>query len=170
MTFHATARRARRAIQIAQSNTQRASGWKRVGNGGSRVAMLHIASKVVYKVDYYDDDNRREHKQATELREWAWQHVYIPMTELFDVDGRPVIAMEFIEGTLGENIPRKSHTEARRELFDVGQFHDMHGQNFIAMEDGRLAPIDMGHGRGPSVGWRQPDTRVLNCGDGSLWG
>lgn len=152
-------------------------GWRRLGNGASRVAWLHIETDVVYKVQSWGNsrDNETEYKNARECRKLQWERVRIPKMSIFRFPPKDkrrktkeaVIAMEHVKGRMGESIPKTHYVAARKELFEKGGFGDMHGLNFKV--EGRLfVPIDMGSDRF-GKGWRSPDDRVLTCGGGRFY-
>ena len=170
-------RHASMALDI-DNGTYRDSEWKAVASGSMRSVFLHKPTGVVYKVERWaqeDYDNASEWKHAKALRRLAWERVYIPKVSLFRLPGGPVLAMEYIEGTMGSQVARDYGKEARIELFHKARFVDMHGDNFMFRADGTLVPVDMGSNRLRSIDGHGPDydevdRRLLSCGDGSCWG
>ena len=166
------------ALEMAHADAKIRKGWKRLGRGASRVALLHIETDVVYKVQTWggNADNESEYKNARECRKLQWDRVRIPKMSIFRFDPKDkrrkskeaVIAMEHVRGRYGESIPPTHFKAARKELFEKGGFGDMHGLNFKVTADRKIVPIDMGserHGKG----WNGPDDRLLTCGGGRNW-
>lgn len=164
---------AEKALELEMKNRVRAKDWKRCGQGASRSAWLHKPSGVVYKVERWTSgNNEEEYRNARACAKLEWERVRIPKVSGFRfVSGKRkslVLAMEYIEGTMGQDLSKTAFKAARKELFTKGGFEDMHGMNFVATKDKKLVPIDMGstrHGKG----YRQPDDRVLSCGGGKFY-
>lgn len=157
------------ALSLGSGNTP--EGWERLGIGGMRCVYRHIPTNVVYKVERCAEPafgNVTEARQAQRLRRIKWNNVRIPLTSLFSVNGTPVVAMEYVEGTQGTNSPKRYRMEARQEMFDKGKMADMHGLNFVFDENDNLVPIDLGSPTGGRDEY-DPDGRVLTCGNGSTW-
>lgn len=144
--------------------------WHYLGGGSMRACWHHKPSGVVYKMDTYswDDDysNEAELRNSRKARRLAWKNVHIPLTAGFRFkDLGLIVAMEFVSGTLGFEAPREAAKEGKMELYKRGGFLDMHGRNFIVMDSGKVAPIDMGS----DFRSTRPDRRLLDCGNGSVW-
>jgi hypothetical protein len=130
-------------------------GWKRLGQGCYRQAMLHIETNVVYKVQHnysvrYSQSNDSE---AENLRRY-WlkklpQGCRFPRYQLFRFDGKGVMAMERF-GKLLRDVSRygedSRYWERHSKLQDVlRNVYDLHGANLaIDEENDQLVPIDMG--------------------------
>lgn len=146
--------------------------WRYLSGGSMRFVFLHKPTGVVYKMesDSWGErgyGNAHEVNIARQLRKERWHHVRIPKVSLYNINGTKVIAMEYIEGSLGKDIARGDMMEAREEMYSKGRLADMHGENFKFEETtGKLVPIDMAS---PRVKHGKQDMRVLKCGDGSLW-
>lgn len=151
---------------------QTSPNWELVGSGYSRDAYLHTPSDVVYKVPsstWLDYIQHREARNARSFRkrliDAGVTSVRVPKVSLYTVDNVPILAMEYVRGTM---IPWISPTDiaaaGRVALFHYGRFGDMHNENFIVDEDGKVVPIDMGSYRGwDSDGeYCGPDDRVLS--------
>lgn len=141
------------------SNNNNDPEFEWLDGGGCRAVALHKPTGVVYKNDSGDGpgwDNASEVRHARALARKPLRHVAIPRVSGFKVNGTVVVAMEYIPGENGHaaNIP----AEARQELYDVGQFEDMHAQNFRYYK-GKVWPIDMASPRGRLV---DADRRVLS--------
>lgn len=170
-------RHASMALDI-HNGTYRDSEWSSIGGGSMRSVYLHQPTGVVYKVETWADadyGNVAEWRNAKALRRLAWERVYIPMVSLYNLDGGPVLAMEYVEGKMGSRVARDFGKDARVEIFHKARFVDMHGDNFMFRADGTLVPVDMGSNRLRSVlstndEGDEVDRRVLSCGDGSCWG
>lgn len=146
--------------------------WDLLGSGYSRDAYLHIPTDVVYKVpsqDYFNDIQRREARNARALRkrlvEAGITSIRVPEVSVFTVDGICILAMECVRGTMIPWIcPTDIAAAGRVALFHYGRFGDMHNENFIIDEGGKVVPVDMGSYRG----WDKdgeycgPDERVLS--------
>lgn len=170
-------RHASMALDI-HGGTYNDSEWKAIGGGSMRSVFHHQPTGVVYKVETWVDadyGNVAEWRHAKTLRRLAWERVYIPMVSLYNLNGGPVLAMEYVEGKMGSQVARSFGKEARAEIFHKARFVDMHGDNFMFREDGTLVPVDMGSTRLRSVNsinhyGDEVDRRVLSCGDGSCYG
>lgn len=171
------------ALAFFEHTATPSEDWERMSGGSYRVVWHHKPTGVVYKVeDSYTTDtmgNRQELNNARALRRRQWNHVRIPAVSGFNVKSESgdtvlVLAMEKVTGKLGKDVARKAYMPARRELFDVAGFSDMHGENFFFEKGSRkLVPIDMASpmlNLNKTRDWRSPDDRVLTCGGGSLWG
>lgn len=125
-------------------------GFRIIGEGSYRAALLHEATNVVYKVaqDGMDDSgytSNQEVRIAKALAKRAFKHVRIPQTSAYKFGETLIVAMEFVAGDLFANRDDKTDTKwipALIELFNIG-FSDMHGRNFIVDTKGMLVPIDM---------------------------
>ena len=160
---------AARALSIHDGERGPGRDFVRIGSGSMRDCWLHKPTGVVYKVqtwDFEDYTNSTELRNARALRRRQFNHVYIPKTSGFHIDGTLVLAMEHVKGVMGKDVKRSDHKPMREELFNLG-FEDMHGDNFMFTTDGKIAPVDMGS---PRKGKREADRRVLSCGDGDVWG
>lgn len=156
-------------------------GFKRIGDSGSRVVLLHIESNLVYKIG---GGNESEHTHAKEIRNlypdgWVTPNLYVPETNLYSFPSgrfgmrRYILVMEYIEGNTGWNqskIDRKVMesepiTQGRRDLFEQLGFQDMHAHNYIVANDLKtVIPIDMEYpwkGRNDST-YYYADQRVLD--------
>lgn len=134
--------------------------FRKVGNGAFRTAVLHIASSVIYKVEHgYKGsvagyDNACEVRNARKLRKQSYPDGYwstrvrIPKVSAFNVYDMLVVAMEFIDGTLGCDAGDSVSQDAYAELGWLG-FSDMHGKNYMVEPDGTLVPIDLASNRYP---------------------
>jgi len=151
-----------------------APGWRQIGAGGFRNAYLHEPTRVVYKVG--TATYSQAHENPVEVRnarsllrrcanndQWINEYVRIPLTSGFDILGTLVVAMQFIEGTMGKDA--KAPQEAREALFSL-KFGDMHGLNYIVDAEGTLWPIDLASPRPGSRDYSGPDRRVLRD---SMW-
>ncbi len=161
-------------------------GWRNLSTGSScsRLAALHEASGVVYKVESVQDyaprgdrmhySNRGEYLNGVFLNRmtkandyWYGAYVRIPRVGGFafphpwDEPNREpryrqwVVAMQYVEGNIGAG-----SNEARQELLTLG-FRDMHAFNFIEDEAGSIWPIDLGSDLGLLDPETLPDQRVL---------
>ena len=170
-----TRHNAQRAVDIVNGVLNRGRDWEYLTGGSIRSVLLHKPTNVVYKVEADEPwaegyNNADEIRNARALRRKSWVHVRIPATSGFTIDGRTVVAMEYVEGDLGRDVERTHNKPARQEIFDKGKLHDLHGDNFkFEHSTGKLVPIDLGCPRGPSNFDSEPDRRVLSCGDGSVW-
>lgn len=167
---HRTANLAAEAYDFYVDVGNTPDGWEAIGEGSFRCALLHEASRVVYKIenDYGDEgyDNTGEWATARLLRKIVWERVRIPATTLYNTTRGPILAMEYVVGVMGSDSSPAMYAEARKEMFEKGQLVDMHGQNFIFDENDYLVPVDMGAGRARNDGWSFADRRVLTAGDG----
>lgn len=127
--------------------------WEYLGSGCYRNAYLHKPTGVVYKVQRNGAvgmGNVGEYNTAERLREKQWEHVRIPLVSLYhfgenfmDPNERPVLAMEYIEGTLGGDEGMGYMHPGWREFNRNGGCGDMHRQNFVISTDDMMVPIDM---------------------------
>lgn len=128
------------------------AGWSRLGEGSFRIAYLHEATDVVYKVEIWPEDNEQygsigEVRKAQSLyrksingRLGKW--LRIPRTSGFRFGAYVVVAMEAVTGVMNEMYGTHGCLEARKELLALG-FEDMHAHNYIVDNDGYIVPIDM---------------------------
>lgn len=142
--------------------------WRTLGYGCSRTALLHKSSQVVYKVLHFDGDgdNERELAASVRLRKFVWEAVYVPRIEGYQTTKGLTLAVEYIDAPLGQETPSAGASKGRHELMLKGRFADMHGMNFLVLND-TVIPIDMGHPSGDEV--INPDNRCLTAGDGRWW-
>lgn len=150
--------------------------WKVLGNS-CRTVLLHRRSKVVYKVDkpndYFDqNDNLVEYATARELIAESGgtlrlgSFIRLPkvtgykVTDASDAGKTLVLAMEFVEGTLGSDIGYDSYRSHRKELHEIGRMADMHGMNWLIDHSGDIVPIDLGSHRREDLDLA--DRRVLS--------
>lgn len=160
------------ALEIHRDDLDAESrGFRKVGSGAFRTAYLHIVTSVVYKVDglgrQWTYTNKAEVRNARLLAKMAWKHVYIPMVSLYtfkeagrggwSIDGMQhqrhdahVVAMEYIEGSLGRDCDGYQHPGYDEWVNTVGygsprpRLDDMHGSNFIIRHsDKKMVPIDL---------------------------
>lgn len=138
--------------------------WEYVSSGSFRDVYLHVPTQVVYKYQSWRTDdaddmgNEQEHQNAAYLRMLVWQHVYIPRTALFWVNGIDVLAMEYVKG---ESVSG-THAPGRMELFLKGGLGDMHNGNYFAVGD-HIVPVDLGSPMNAGMGDRRPpDRRLIN--------
>jgi hypothetical protein len=124
------------------------NGWKFVGIGSFRIAMLHIKSNVVYKLDIenydYDYTSIQEVRNAKALWKRANDEGHIGdfiRVSGYKIDGTTVVAMEYVAGPLGWN--SKANRDVCRAITSLG-IEDMHGQNWIyEVNTRRAVPIDL---------------------------
>lgn len=134
-------------------------GWERLGSGCYRVAFLG-PSGAVYKVqqrypkhlnDYYGQSNAGE---AATLRRLMFRKLprgcRFPRYQLFELDGRTVIAMEKFDKLLKDY---SSYSDEGRLYYDLqrhlvsalSELWDFHGGNLAVDEANKqLVPIDLG--------------------------
>lgn len=135
-------------------------GWEWLGQGCYRTAFL-APSGVVYKVQGHYPKRGTYHcgqtnaAEAASFRKFMFRKLprgcRFPRFQLFELDGRTVIAMEKFDKLLkdfnswdnGEGSKYwKLHQEVQEVLHEV---YDAHGGNFaIDVENGQLVPIDVG--------------------------
>lgn len=148
--------------------------WKVLKAWGCRRVILHVPTNVVYKVDggqasYHREalDNKTEVRNARTLRRRSDDgvisaYVRIPRVSGFTFtetlrNGRNrthvVVAMEYIDGVIGNDAAHSIPTAAKRELLALG-FNDMHPYNFI-WAHGYIYPVDMGSARSQRVTSRE---------------
>jgi RIO-like serine/threonine protein kinase len=159
---------ARLAAAFVEGETH-SDEFERVGSGSVRDALLHKATGVVYKVQTWTCEeytNEVELRNARRLMKMEFEHVRVPKTSGFSVNGAIVIAMEMVRGVMGADLPRGAEKAGRQELLEKGRFADMHGYNFMRDEDGKIVPVDMGS---PRISHTYADKRVLSCGNGDCW-
>lgn len=142
--------------------------FRKVGSGAFRTAVLHIASSVIYKVEHgYKGsvagyDNACEVRNARKLRRMSYPDGYwstrvrIPKVSAFNVYDMLVVAMEFIDGTLGYDAGDSVSQDAYAELRWLG-FSDMHGKNYMVEPDGTLVPVDLASNRYPPREYLWPE-------------
>jgi hypothetical protein len=150
-------------------NNDLPDGWEKLGSGGSRVAYLHKATNVVYKIqgNTWDDDysGRKEVQNAQRLFKmsngdgFVTANLRIPRTSGFRFGEYLIVAMEAAFGVCKyEQGPVA--VEGRADLFRIGRFEDMHGSNYVVEPSGTIVPIDMASPRKRSL--LGADSRVLS--------
>lgn len=130
--------------------------FKRIGDGSYRVAYLHKATGIVYKVDKYRDthgsmNNKGEANNypviAEKVKDKGCKHVKIPATFghefMLDVHKVCVVAMEFVAGAIGTEAIIDYTGPAYREYRALG-VSDSHGGNYVVDDEGTIWPIDLG--------------------------
>ena len=157
---------------------QNSPNWELVGSGYSRDAYLHTPSDVVYKVPsntWVEHVQYREARNARTFRkrliDAGVTSVRVPKVSLYTVEDVPILAMEYVRGTMIPWIsPSDIAAAGRVALFHYGRFGDMHNENFVIDNQGKVVPIDMGSYRG----WDKdgeycgPDERLLTGIDSSV--
>jgi hypothetical protein len=127
------------------------SEWRRIGSGAFRTAYLHIASGVVYKVENNptyaagsDMGNKCEARNARRLAKHAWKHIVIPTVSLFTIGEHFVVAMEYVEGTLGMTYGKHPGPDEWYKVPYRNRVRDMHGGNYIIRSsDNKMVPVDL---------------------------
>lgn len=173
MTSHVGSRTlATHALKLAKRrhwSQQDQHDWEKLGSGSFRVVLLHKTTKVVYKVERQTCSrewggskvewqhylvigygNRGELKNARRLRKLTWEYCHIPATSGYTIDGRVVIAMEWMPYMMLDQM-NEDEVEldpciqaALRELRDKARLADLHGENIVVLPSKMLAPIDLG--------------------------
>ena len=147
-------------------------GVERLDGGGCRSVFIDQQTKVVYKLDeegyrVLGYDNEREFRNARYLAKstgWWREHVAIPPVSGYRFNDRLVVAMPFIEGTIGWTA-RHSIPKIKRDALAATGFADMHGGNYIVANDGMIWIIDLGSPRSPRApsdyAYDGPDPRIM---------
>lgn len=171
MTRIGSRKTAKLLVESLNETSRAPEGFNLIGSGSFRSVYLHVEENVVYKVDDgYDDgdyDNVREYRNAKTLRRMAdengviGKHIRIPAVTGYDINGSFVIAMEYVGGTMGATA--RVPNAARKELYKIGKFHDMHGYNY-KYDNGYIIPIDMGSLRAKCHTNPNVDRRILTGG------
>ena len=130
-------------------------GFKRLGFGCYRVAYLHEATNVVYKIEHrYDDCGQTNLAEYRKLRSYMLRKmpkdIRFPQYHLWKLDGRTVAAMEYFPKLLwsfsrygGEG--EKYWTASGRLGDALPDLWDTHGANIaVDEENGQIVPIDLG--------------------------
>ena len=119
-----------------------------LADGSTRAAFL--INGVVYKVDMCGDMAPTNEYEYSRIRRTALPDgVFFPKTELYDVDGTFVIAMEYIEGQImhecwGECTPHYPECMTTEVLDKVGPVLDDTGGDNVIVNDEGIWIIDMG--------------------------
>lgn len=142
------------------------AGWTHLGSGSYREAWLSPSRRWVYKVErdlYMEDANVDEASSWAYLRTQVFaDFVYIPDLELYDFEGTPIIAMEYVSGThltycykdYRDRLVCRCYGEAGDDglcdnarwidkIYSANVISDVHTDNVILMDDDRIAFIDL---------------------------
>lgn len=132
------------------------AGFKRLGMGYHRVAYLHKASDVVYKIDKSLDswgsmNNSGEVDNypilVEKLRKKGFTKVRVPETSghefMLDAVKVMVCAMQYVVGQLGNDSPNSYGSVAHNEYRSCG-VSDQHGGNYIVDDEDNIWVIDLG--------------------------
>lgn len=132
------------------------AGFKRLGSGSYRIAYLHKASNVVYKIDRYVDSHSSMSNSGevenypvlvNKVEEKGLTKVKVPQTSghEFMLDAKRVVvcAMEFIAGKLGTEDSIHYGSDSYTQYRSCG-VSDQHGGNYIVDAENNIWVIDLG--------------------------
>lgn len=148
---------ARQALDLDGWAARESTEWTSIGSGSIRSAFLHIATGVIYKTehsaygDQYDNafEVRRFQRLAKKFPDLnVGMFCRLPKTSGFNIDGRIVVAMEYVKGIKASYInPDHDHyVGVSYGLWELESlcFEDMHYGNYLVDEQGYVVPIDLG--------------------------
>jgi hypothetical protein len=129
-------------------------GWRRLGAGCYRQVYLHVETSVVYKVEHNYRDGWQSNKgEAQNIRKLMFTRLpkgcRLPRYQLFRLDGKAVIAMEYFEKLLREfsmyGDSGRDYWTAKTEMLNAVNLSDMHASNVAVDEiNKQIVPIDLG--------------------------
>lgn len=129
------------------------NAYENVFSANGTTRMVYLINDVIYKVDCgtgYFSDNRAEYDNIMANSNNLPEGVYFPDTALFEIDGKNIIAMEYIEGEPMSECYcdefEEEHTSSclPDDIRDLVSpiIDDTGGENVILTDDGRIYIID----------------------------
>jgi hypothetical protein len=85
-------------------------GWRYLTSGAQRCVFVS-PSGMVYKIEYGDTCNRKEHEILTEHADKSWA----PSVSLFETHWGPVVAMPFIDDSVDDEVMEEEQCWGMRD-------------------------------------------------------